>query len=234
MASDEQTTPIQWFGEIPWWANLSFHDAPPLVFVLQKISFTFFGDNIFAARLPFILSGLLTLLLIYLILRQLTNIRVARLAAIFMALLSFSAWSFLSGYLEGIEIFFITLTLYFWIKYLRSDHKRYLYFWGLALGMALLCKYTAIFLLPLFFFHALIYRRTIFKSKELYLACLVILLVLTPVIIYNIGVYATRGHFDAALSSMLGQQHQDFLSLRGRQANFNVFSNHINKYIHIT
>jgi len=120
---------------------------------------------------------------------------------------------------------FITLTLYFWIKYIRSDRKYYLYWWGLGLGLALLCKYTAIFLLPLFIIHALIYRRKVFRLKEFYLACLIVLIVLTPVIIYNIGVWQTRGHFDAALSSMLGQEHQDFFSLRGRKANFNLLSN---------
>ena len=34
-----QTTPVQWFGYIPWWANLSFHDAPPTIFLIQKIFF---------------------------------------------------------------------------------------------------------------------------------------------------------------------------------------------------
>jgi len=31
-----QTTPLQWFdGNIPWWTKLSFHDHPPLVFLIQ-------------------------------------------------------------------------------------------------------------------------------------------------------------------------------------------------------
>ena len=41
-----QTTPIQWFEKIPWWGYLSFHDAPPLVFAVQRLFFAVFGFNV--------------------------------------------------------------------------------------------------------------------------------------------------------------------------------------------
>ena len=65
LATDGQTTPFQWFGQIPWWANLSFHDAPPLVFGVQKIFFVIFGDNPFGARLPFVLAMAATLYFVF-------------------------------------------------------------------------------------------------------------------------------------------------------------------------
>ena len=43
-ASPHQTTPYEWFSDIPAWAKLSFHDHPPLTFIVQNIFFKIFGD----------------------------------------------------------------------------------------------------------------------------------------------------------------------------------------------
>ena len=37
MFADTQTTSLDWFKVFPAWANLSFHDHPPLLFVIQHI-----------------------------------------------------------------------------------------------------------------------------------------------------------------------------------------------------
>jgi 4-amino-4-deoxy-L-arabinose transferase-like glycosyltransferase len=60
-----QTGPMQWFGKTPAWAKWSFQDAPPLVFAIQHVSFSLFGDSTFAARLPFVIAGVLTVLVIF-------------------------------------------------------------------------------------------------------------------------------------------------------------------------
>src|SRR3989344_7590744 len=65
--SQLQTTPVMWFETIPWWAKLSFHDAPPLGFILQHWFFKFFGSATLVARLPFALAGLGSVYLLYLI-----------------------------------------------------------------------------------------------------------------------------------------------------------------------
>ena len=44
LASQKQTTPLQWFGEILSWSKLSFHDAPPMIFFIQHAFFEIFGD----------------------------------------------------------------------------------------------------------------------------------------------------------------------------------------------
>jgi len=77
--NDDQTTPIQWFknSQLPFWTNLSFHDHPPLFFVVQHVSFLFFGDSIFAARLPSALAGIAAVFLAYLIFKTLFKSRIA-------------------------------------------------------------------------------------------------------------------------------------------------------------
>ncbi len=72
--NDDQTTPIQWFKDsltLPWWTKLSFHDAPPLYFLIQYIFFRFFGDSLFVARLPSFVAGMFAIWLMFLIGRRL-------------------------------------------------------------------------------------------------------------------------------------------------------------------
>jgi len=64
MFSDQQTTPLNWFEHFPWWANLSFHDHPALLFFVQHI-FLSIHESIFFAKLPYVLFSLGTLILVY-------------------------------------------------------------------------------------------------------------------------------------------------------------------------
>src|SRR3989344_2226941 len=86
--NDTQTTPVQWLavrtsaelsrtpspnGSLPFWTSLSFHDHPPLFFLVQNIFFRIFGDSLFAARLPSVLAGLGSIYLVYLIGKKLSK-----------------------------------------------------------------------------------------------------------------------------------------------------------------
>src|SRR3989344_1007245 len=53
--SPYQTTPYEWFSDTPAWVKLSFHDHPPLIFLIENLFFKVFGVNVFSLRLP---SGL--------------------------------------------------------------------------------------------------------------------------------------------------------------------------------
>src|SRR3989344_9448328 len=143
-----QTTPIQWFEAVPGWARLSFHDAPPLVFLIQNIFFKIFGPNALAARLPFALAGLGTAILLYFSVKRLKDKKAALIAAFLLGISSFAVWLSRVGYLEGVEVFFIILSVFFFVRYLKEEKEIDLCFWGIAAGLAILCKYTAVFLWP--------------------------------------------------------------------------------------
>ncbi len=79
-------------------------------------------------------------------------------------------------------------------------------------------------MLPVFFIILIIFRRQAFKEKFFYLGIAALLLLISPLIIYNFMTLQTRGHFDAALSSMLGQSPEDFKILkRETNKNLNIF-----------
>ncbi|MBI5765966.1 glycosyltransferase family 39 protein [Candidatus Falkowbacteria bacterium] len=208
-----QTTPVQWFGHIPWWANLSFHDAPPTVFLIQKIFFVLFGPNSFAARLPFALAGVLTVYLIYLIISELRSKQTAILGALFISILSWHIWISHFGFLEDIESTFIVLTFWLLIKFDKTNENRFLFYSAVAAGLAIMSKLTAVFFLPILAIYFLVYRIKLLKNKNFWLTVLIFVAVISPYIIYNTFVFTTRGHFDYGLSLMLGMHPQDYSSI---------------------
>lgn len=216
-----QTTPVQWFDQIPWWGHLSFHDAPPLVFAIQNLFFKIFGPNAWGARLPFALAGAGTVFLLYCLVKKNKGRIFALLAAFLLGISSYAVWASRVGYLEGVEVFFIVLSIFFFSRYVGKNNKYGLFYFGLASALAILCKYTAIFLIPAAIIYFLIWQRNVFRKKEIWLALLLFILVLSPVIIYNFNVFQARGHFDAALSSMVGMHPEDFKAISSRGLSFN-------------
>ncbi len=196
-----QSTPIQWFTTLPWWSRLSFHDAPPLAFVVQHAFFRLLGASTLVARLPGALAGLASVFLVYLIGTRLWGVVAGRFAALFLASSTLFVWATREPYLESQEIAWILLSVYAFLRGLKDP--RWWYLWGAALGAALLTKYTAAFLLPAFGLYLLLYRRATFRQPQFWLGAGLALLLLTPVITYNAALYATRGHLDLQLSRLV-------------------------------
>ncbi len=221
LGSSTQTTPIQWFGNIPWWANLSFHDAPPLFFLIQKIFFTFFGSSTAVLRLPGLLSGILITWIIYYLVKKRKDENTALIAAFIFAISSAAVWVALGEYIESVEMVFIVASVYTLSQYLENFKSKWLYLFSLFLGLSLLSKYTAIFLIPAALAAIFIRNKGIFSKqwKSFLVSIGIVLIVLLPVIIYNTEVFRTRGHFDAALSSMVGMHPKDFELIASRSSN---------------
>lgn len=243
LGSSFQTQPVDWFKDevLPRWTLLSFHDDPPLFFVIQHIFFNIFGDTGLTARLLGILSGTFSTLLIYLIskkifqsktdksLEQLDQVeRVSLAAAAIFALEPATVGIFRTSLLEPLLIFFILLNFYWFLKFL--DNKKEWLMFGLTFGAVALTKYTGIFLLPAYFSYLLIFNRDILKSRYFYLSLLVTLLLFTPVLIYNFYLYQATGHFDLQFAYLLGQDTPEWSGLVGKeQSPFSDILGNLNK-----
>ena len=81
----------------------------------------------------------------------------------------------------------------------------------MAVGLGGLTKYTTFIVVPIIFTYLLIYKRSYFKDINLWLGVLVGLIIFSPVIIYNIGLYKNVGHFDFQLSYILNQHPKEWL-----------------------
>ena len=225
LASQKQTVPLQWFGEIPAWSKLSFHDAPPMVFFIQHAFFKTFGVNAFAAKLPFALAGMISLVLVFLFAKDLYSPATGLFAALFLTVNNYFIWISRVGYLEGITLCFIFASLYFLIK--SKPNVNYIFLSAVFLGFAFLSKYTSFYLIPFFLVYIFWQRRDLITGGHKYkllASAAVVLVMFAPVIIYNIMMFKTRGHFDMQFAALFGQSAADWPIIE-RQINGNFLSN---------
>src|SRR3989338_221780 len=148
-----QTTPMEWYKNqaLPWWAKFSFHDLPPLGIIVMNLFFQILGNSLLIARLPAIISGILSVYLLYLIVKKLfKDETLALFSALFFAINSALVWIFRLSMLEPILLFFILLNIYFFFRFLENRSKttnnnpnlqiNWILFGG-TLGLVALTKY---------------------------------------------------------------------------------------------
>lgn len=204
-----QPTPINWFKPLPWWAYLSFHDHPtPLLFLIQHF-FLNIHESIFFAKLPFTLMALGSIILVYQLTKELFYKKeeeerelFALLSAVAMAASNGVIWAGRYSHMEGGVVFFSLVALLFFVKYTKNK-KMWLWF-GVSLGLVLLTKYNALFIIPSIGLYLIIFHKEILRDKNFYKSWGIIFLMISPIIIYNFMLYKTRGHLDVQLSRLFG------------------------------
>ncbi len=213
----DQTTPVQWFKDapLPWWTHLSFHDHPPLFFLAQHLSFSILGNSIFAARLPSALAGIASVAVFYLIFEFIFKKKTAGLlAALLLAVNYLHIWISRSSLLESLMLLFVFLNFYCFLRALE-DAKWWKYA-GISLGLALLAKYTAIFVVPAYAVYAVAYKRKIFRQPQLYAGAVLAGLLCVPIFIYNAYLYRATGHFDLQFAYIFRQATPEWRASFGK------------------
>jgi 4-amino-4-deoxy-L-arabinose transferase-like glycosyltransferase len=178
-----QTSPIQWLDARPWWSWLSFHDHPPLIFLIDFIFLKLGGITTWAIRLPAVMAGVGSVLLVYLI-GGLKNRRVAIMASLLLTVSTYHVWISRIGLQESVVIFFFLLSTFFYLRW--TQDKSGLKKWGVSLGLLWLTKFTGFILLPIIFCHQLIIRQFMKRWKQLVMAFMITLILFSPVILYNL------------------------------------------------
>jgi dolichyl-phosphate-mannose-protein mannosyltransferase len=122
-------------------------EHPPLgkLFVVGGIKL--FGDNPVGWRVPSITMGTIGIILFFFICRQLNMSRRATNIATF--LLGFENFTFLFASIAMLDVFFVTLTLAFFLLYL---YRQYV-FSGVFIGLAALAKLYAAMAAPVLLIH---------------------------------------------------------------------------------
>jgi len=209
LAAPYQTTPYEWFATPPWWVSLSFHDHPPLLFALEHVVLRALGDSLFVVRLPFALFGLASLLLLGDVARRLYDDRVACVVVALAAVNTYWLWVFRLGIQEGPVIFFLLVSL-------CCLARRRLLGWAVAAGLGLLTKYTAVLVFPLSLAYVLLVDRDLLRRKQWVIALPLVLLLFSPVIVYDVALWRAVGHFDLQLASLLHQATPEWTVLPGK------------------
>lgn len=196
---------------------LSYFDHPPLVGWTHYI-FSFFGSNEFWARVPAILLGAINSYLVYLLLRDKDD-RAALWAVAGLNASLVLGVLFLTLMPDSLLIT-LMLTALFVIKRIEASKTATNYLLlGAIFGLLGLSKYTAILFVPAFVVYIFWVRRSdILFSPKLFISFFTALLLILPVIVWNVqndfaSLAYQAGHVSGGTSGSL----KNFLLSLGRQ-----------------
>jgi 4-amino-4-deoxy-L-arabinose transferase-like glycosyltransferase len=117
-----------------------FWEKPPLFIWMQVLSMKIFGINEFAARFPNAIGGIVTLLALYNIGKQLYNKRFGILWVLVYAGSFLPFFYFKSGIIDPWFNFFIFLGVYYILKYLHDPKTKFSILSALFIGLSILTK----------------------------------------------------------------------------------------------
>lgn len=220
LGSEIQTTPVQWFDHRPAWSYLSFHDHPPLYFFLQHMAFKIFGGSVVVSRFVSAFSAALSLVLIYFTGKAISGPRLGLLSMGALAINSYFLWMGRIGHLESLLTVFLLAGMLYFVK-APSEPGYFLAGW-FFFGLALLTKYSFLYILPGLFFYLILWEHRVFAQKKFWLGALLFLVMALPLVIYNLEMYRARGHFDVQLADLTGQSNSDWKNLGNRVAGVNL------------
>lgn len=192
-------------------------DQVPLHLALVDISERIFGVSGWSSRLPNIIFGAAAIFLIFLIVRQFGDKKWALLAAFLFALSPYSILFNIET--DMTAIFFLLFSVFFYIKALHD--LRYLKHSLFFLGLAALAKMIALFILPAYLIGLLYVSQSSeqnifirYKEKRIQIqkqglkkvgmAILLLLLGMSPILIYNFLLYLHKGLVDLIFARSLG------------------------------
>jgi 4-amino-4-deoxy-L-arabinose transferase-like glycosyltransferase len=129
-------------GHYTAFVNNAFY--PPLFDSAAFLSFQTFGVSLGSARLVSVLFSVLSLWVVFEFAYSMYGGKVALLSAVFLAVMPGYFWLSRMALLEVMLVFFFTLSLFFFYRWLNSRQNSMLVFSGLALGLGFLTKYQVL------------------------------------------------------------------------------------------
>ncbi len=173
--------------------NEETHNGPLLLYVM-KASMSLLGENRMGVRLPSLIYSLLTLWLLYVLVKESLDQRTAMLSLILLSLSQLHIGFTRIVDENGFLIFFVVLTLLFIQKALHAGQKRYIFFAGLSLGMGSLVKGTMLTILPGILLYLWLYKghRHPFSGRDILLFLITCGLVVSPSVYWDM----THGYTD--------------------------------------
>jgi len=162
--------------------------APLLPYLISIFYFLNLG---FFANFLIPLIGALSVVLIYRLGKELFNEKIALISSLFFAFVPLHVFYSGRALTEILFTFFVLLTfLSFWKGY-EKNNKKYKILFGVFLALALLSRYTALWIMPIFLIYFLVRDKSIefLKDKYLWYSILAFFGTLIPWFIYGIFQY---------------------------------------------
>ena len=168
--------------------DFGYFSVPPMIGFLAFVLSKLFGYSLFAAKIvPALLCGVMVWLC-----AEMAGELGGSFFARFLAAIGFlSSILFLRAFSlfqpVFLDIFFWTAALYFLLRYINTEHRKYLILFGVSVGFGLLNKYNILFLVMAVLVVLPFTRyRKLFRAREFYLAVFVSFIILLPNLIWQL------------------------------------------------
>lgn len=177
------------FYYYPWSTHLqlSYYDGPPLIAYIIRLITLVFGQNMFALNFFGVIIISLSCYVIFKIGELLQNAQLGIIAAALWLVYPFSTTRFIFITLnyDCLDNLFSLASVLFILRYLRHKNVADIYYSSLMLGVLLLAKYTGIILIFGLVIYLLLNLRQLFRNIHFYAALLLVLVIFSPVLIWN-------------------------------------------------
>ena len=196
--------------------KLQIMDEDAVWFYITDLFYNIFGQNLFGLRFASIIFGALSIILVYLIGKELFNKRTALISAFILTLSSYHFLMTLAD-MDTSMILFVLVCLYFLIKALKENKNLSYYLSALFLGIAIMIKQIAVLFIPAFFIFVLYYKyknkEFNLKFKKLFYVLIIIFITIIPILTFNYLLYKDKSLVDLQFSRFLGVGKETYSSI---------------------
>ena len=188
-----------------------FHQSTGLWYYTTDFFYKIFGVGQLGSRMPALLFGSFSIIIIFLIVKRLFNSNKAALfAALLLATDPFHITETVAE-MDAFITFFLLFSLYFLIEFFHEKKSYYLILSFALLGMSMMSKiYTVLFIIPyaiILLSYYWIYEKEVFSKKNtklFFILGLTLLVFLFPMIVHNYLLYQDKGIVDLQFTRVFG------------------------------
>jgi len=187
----------------------------PVWMYLTDLSYKIFGMTLVSSRLLSIIFGALSILALYFLTKEMFDKKIALISS---TLLTFSAFHILMTLteLDVAMFFFILLSSYFLIKYLKENITKYHILATVLLGIGILVKNVGALFIPAYLIAIIFYpviknKEKIFSEKNiknLLIFFTILFIIALPTLTFNYLLYQEKGITDLQFSRFLSVENK--------------------------
>ncbi len=166
--------------------NYTFPPVRPILFSLINAFFLRIIDNEFLPRLFMLLLSVASVLGVYLFGKELYNKKVGLIASFLTSIFYLNLFFTYRLLVDMPSLTFFVFSGFLFLKYFKTNSNKVLYLATCVIAIGTLLKLSTAFILPAILIYALITGGfKFFKRKEIWMAFLIFILILSPYIIWG-------------------------------------------------
>lgn len=160
---------------------------PLLLPYLMKLSTLLLGITPLGLRMPNIILGTLTILIIYLLVKKNIDLSTAVLTAILMCFSQYCISSSRLAWEPGIILFFGACAIFLTQEFVSTQKSILFYLLSISLALGIAVKGTMFLILPSLLFYIYIYSKGSLTQRKIFFLIIINFIILLPNILWNIN-----------------------------------------------